>query len=176
MVVLPGTTSTARRSRPRRGERCGTDPRLSCSRSRLPPRLASGAGVCKQGSPAASPPTLGEVVDDSFDRDSWERRWSEALRDGAHAVARRPPNAHLLAEAADLPPGLALDAGAGHGAETLWLAARGWRVTAVEFSARALGHARVSAERLGVDAAQRIDWIEADLATWTPPPDRYDLE
>jgi SAM-dependent methyltransferase len=112
---------------------------------------------------------------DRFDRDSWERRWSEALRGGTHAVARRPPNAHLLAEAGDLRPGLALDAGAGHGAETLWLAARGWRVTAVDFSVTALGHARASAGRLGADAAERIDWIEADLATWAPPPHRYDL-
>jgi len=112
---------------------------------------------------------------DRFDRDSWERRWSEALRDGAHAVARRPPNTYLLAEAADLRPGLALDAGAGHGAETLWLAGRGWRVTAVDFSATALGHARVGAERLGTEAAERVDWIEADLMTWAPPPDRYDL-
>jgi SAM-dependent methyltransferase len=112
---------------------------------------------------------------DRFDRDSWDRRWSEALRDGTRAVARRPPNAYLLAEAADLRPGLALDAGAGHGAETLWLAARGWRVTAVDFSATALGHARASAERLGREAAERVDWIEADLVTWAPPPEWYDL-
>jgi SAM-dependent methyltransferase len=112
---------------------------------------------------------------DRFDRDSWERRWSDALRDGTHTVARRPPNTYLLAEAADLRPGSALDAGAGHGAETLWLAARGWRVTAVDFSATALGHARASAERLGTEAAERIDWIEADLVTWAPPPERYDL-
>jgi len=112
---------------------------------------------------------------DAFDRDSWERRWSQALRDGAHAVARRPPNAHLLAETADLRPGLALDAGAGHGAETLWLAARGWRVTSVDFSATALGHARATAQSLGADVAGRIEWIEADLGTWTPPPAHYDL-
>jgi SAM-dependent methyltransferase len=109
------------------------------------------------------------------DRDSWERRWSAALREGTHAVARRPPNAFLLAEAADLRPGSALDAGAGHGAETLWLAARGWRVTAVDFSATALDYARASADGLGAEAAGRIDWIEADLMTWAPPPERYDL-
>ncbi len=112
---------------------------------------------------------------DRFDRDSWDRRWSAALRDNAHAVAQRPANAHLLAEAADLRPGSALDAGAGHGAETLWLAARGWRVTAVDFSATALGHARAGAQLLGTEAADRIDWVEADLMTWTPPPGRYDL-
>ena len=79
---------------------------------------------------------------ETFDRDFWERRWSQALRKDAHAVAERPPNAHLLAEVADMRPGRALDAGAGHGAESLWLAARGWHVTAVDFSAVALDHAR----------------------------------
>jgi SAM-dependent methyltransferase len=110
-----------------------------------------------------------------FDRDSWDRRWSQALQAGAHAVAQRPPNAHLLAETAGLRPGRALDAGAGHGAETLWLASRGWRVTAVDFSTIALEHARSTAEGLGADVAERIQWIAADLATWTPPSGRYDL-
>jgi SAM-dependent methyltransferase len=110
-----------------------------------------------------------------FDRDSWERRWAQALREGAHAADQRPPNTWLRAEAADLRPGLALDAGAGHGTETLWLAARGWRVTAVDFSVTALEHARSTARVVGEDVAERIEWVEADLATWTPPPEHYDL-
>ena len=114
-------------------------------------------------------------MSETFDRNFWEQRWSQALRENPHAVAQRPPNAHLLAEATDLPPGLALDAGAGHGSESLWLAARGWRVTAVDFSAVALEHARSRAESFGADVAERIEWIEGDLATWTPPPDHYDL-
>jgi SAM-dependent methyltransferase len=115
------------------------------------------------------------MTGDELDRDSWDRRWSQALGAGAHAVDQRPPNAHLLAEVADLSPGLALDAGAGHGAETLWLASRGWRVDAVDFSTTALEYARVRAERLGADVAGRVEWIAADLATWIPPPERYDL-
>jgi SAM-dependent methyltransferase len=114
-------------------------------------------------------------VADSFDRDSWERRWSVALSSGAHAVDRRPPNAHFTGEVADLPPGTALDAGAGHGAETIWLAARGWSVTAVDFSTTALDYARRRAESLGAGVAERIDWVEGDLGTWTPPPDHFDL-
>jgi len=114
-------------------------------------------------------------VTDAYDKDSWERRWAQALDGRADVVARRPPNAHLLAEVADLRPGLALDAGAGHGAESMWLAARGWRVTAVDFSAIALNHARTTAEGLGAEVAERIEWVEADLGIWAPPPARYDL-
>lgn len=114
-------------------------------------------------------------MNDRFDRESWEQRWDKALSDGAHAVDRRPPNSYLLEAASDLPTGIALDAGSGHGAETRWLADRGWRVTAVDFSATALNHARASAERLGSEAAERIEWIEADLATWAPMPSKYDL-
>lgn len=112
---------------------------------------------------------------ETYDRDSWERRWATALRDHADMVARRPPNQYLVAAAADLRPGRALDAGAGHGAESLWLAAHGWEVTAVDFSAIALDHARATAASLGEDTAARVEWIEGDLGTWTPPPESYDL-
>jgi 2-polyprenyl-3-methyl-5-hydroxy-6-metoxy-1,4-benzoquinol methylase len=80
-----------------------------------------------------------------------------------------------MVEAAKLRPGRALDAGCGHGADTLWLAAHGWRVTAVDFSPAALAYGRAMAETAGADLAERIDWIEADLATWAAEPGRYDL-
>lgn len=110
-----------------------------------------------------------------FDRNFWEERWSQALREHGKRLAERPPNAHLTAEVGDLRPGRALDAGCGHGSETLWLAARGWRVTAVDFAATALAYARASAVQLGPELAERIDWVEADLATWAPQPDEFDL-
>ncbi|MBB3052080.1 SAM-dependent methyltransferase [Prauserella isguenensis] len=114
-------------------------------------------------------------MDSTFDRDFWERRWGQVVRDHPDAVANRPPNRHLLAEVAGLRPGSALDAGCGHGAETHWLAASGWRVTAVDFSPTALDVGRQTAERLGADIAERIEWREADLATWNPPDRTYDL-
>ncbi|HEX6274959.1 MAG TPA: class I SAM-dependent methyltransferase [Polyangiaceae bacterium] len=110
-----------------------------------------------------------------FDRDHWEELWSKALREHADKVAQRPPNAHLTAAALELAPGRALDAGCGHGAETLWLAAHGWQVTAVDFSAAALAHGRGLAEAAGADIADRIEWLEGDLGTWTPAWGRYDL-
>ena len=109
----------------------------------------------------------------AFDRSFWERRWAQALR--RHAGNHRSPNAHLVAELGELPPGVALDAGCGHGSDTLWLAERGWRVTAVDFSETALAHARSTAEAAGTAVAERIDWVSGDLATWTPAPGRYDL-
>ena len=110
-----------------------------------------------------------------YDRNFWEQRWSQALRAHGDRVAQRPPNGHLTAEIGDLRPGRALDAGCGHGSDTLWLAARGWRVTAVDFAATALAYARSTAEAMGPDVAERIDWVEADLASWTPQRDEYDL-
>ena len=110
-----------------------------------------------------------------YDRDFWEERWSQALREHGDQVVHRPPNAHLTAELGALRPGRALDAGCGHGTDTLWLAARGWHVTAVDFAAPALAHARSTAEALGPALAGRIEWVEADLASWTPGGYEFDL-
>jgi 2-polyprenyl-3-methyl-5-hydroxy-6-metoxy-1,4-benzoquinol methylase len=106
----------------------------------------------------------GSVDMSEYDRDFWEQRWSQALRAHGDRVAQRPPNAHLTAEIGDLRPGRALDAGCGHGSDALWLAARGWQVTAVDFAAAALAYARSTAEAIGPDVAERIEWVEADLA------------
>jgi 2-polyprenyl-3-methyl-5-hydroxy-6-metoxy-1,4-benzoquinol methylase len=111
----------------------------------------------------------------AYDQNFWEERWSQALREHGDRVAKRPPNAHLTAEVGDLRPGRALDAGCGHGSDTLWLAARGWRVTAVDFAATALAHARSTAAAMGPDVAERIDWFQADLGTWAPERDGYGL-
>jgi 2-polyprenyl-3-methyl-5-hydroxy-6-metoxy-1,4-benzoquinol methylase len=111
----------------------------------------------------------------AYDRAYWEQLWAKTLREHPDKVAQRSPNAHLIAEVASLRPGRSLDAGCGHGAETLWLAAHGWEVTAVDFSASALAHARSRAEALGPDIAERIEWVEGDLAVWTPPRNHFDL-
>lgn len=111
----------------------------------------------------------------TYDRAYWEHLWGKTLREHPEKVAQRPPNAHLLAEVGGLRPGRALDAGCGHGAESLWLAAHGWDVTAVDFSASALAHARSTAETMGPDIAERITWIEGDLGVWTPPSHHFDL-
>lgn len=115
------------------------------------------------------------MTNPTFDRNSWERRWEQVLREYPDKVSSRPPNEHLLAEIGDLQPGLALDAGCGHGVEAIWLAVAGWRVTAVDFSVTALEHARSTARTLGEEITKGIDWVEGDLGAWTPPPRGFDL-
>jgi hypothetical protein len=39
----------------------------------------------------------------------------------------------------------------------------------------ALAHARSTAEAAGAVVAGRVDWVEADLATWAPQPGHFDL-
>lgn len=108
-------------------------------------------------------------MSEEFDKAYWEDRYR------GHVAGRRPPNPQLVAEAADLAPGPALDAGCGEGADAAWLAARGWRVTAVDIAATALRRAREHAETLGSEIGGRIDWVEADLTEWTPPAESFAL-
>jgi SAM-dependent methyltransferase len=99
--------------------------------------------------------------------------WDERYR--LHgAVWSGKPNPHLVSEASDLVPGTALDVGSGEGADAIWLAARGWQVSAVEISTVALERAAARAVESGPDVARRIDWIHADLTRWSPV-DSYDL-
>jgi SAM-dependent methyltransferase len=115
------------------------------------------------------------VTEPAYDQPFWERLWSKTLLEHADKVAQRRPNTHLVGEGGNLHPGRALDAGCGYGADTLWLAAHGWQVTAVDFSASALAHARSMAEAAGAGVSERIVWVEGDLATWTTQPAHFDL-
>lgn len=99
-----------------------------------------------------------------FDEQSWQERYR-----GTELWSGRP-NPQLVAEVSDLTPGTALDAGCGEGADALWLAGRGWKVTGADFATTALTRASAHADAAGL----RIDWIHADLTTWTPPA-RFDL-
>ncbi|MFJ1746953.1 class I SAM-dependent methyltransferase [Streptomyces sp. NPDC088116] len=107
---------------------------------------------------------------EEFTRAFWEERYS-----GHGTRHDRRPNPQLVTEAGDLAPGTALDAGCGEGADAIWLASRGWRVTAVDIAAAALRHGQACAEALGADVAGRIDFQVADLTDWTPPEDHFDL-
>ncbi len=111
----------------------------------------------------------------TYDQGFWQQLWTKTLRAHGEKIGRRPPNAHLTAVAERLTPGRALDAGCGHGAEALWLAGHGWRVTAVDFSPAALDHAARTAAALGPAIAERVDWVQGDLTAWAPAARAYDL-
>ncbi len=85
------------------------------------------------------------------------------------------PNPQLVAEIVDLPPGTALDVGCGEGADAIWLAERGWHVTAADFSQVALDRAAARAATLDPEIANRIEWLHTDFTTWVPDPASYDL-
>jgi SAM-dependent methyltransferase len=105
-----------------------------------------------------------------FDEQSWEERYRSRT-----SVWSGHPNPQLVAEAADLAAGAALDVGSGEGADSLWLAARGWQVTAVDFSTTALQRGAAQADVLGADVTGRIRWVHADLTTWAPADGQFDL-
>ncbi len=60
------------------------------------------------------------------------------------------PNGTLVSEVSGLPPGRALDVGAGEGGDALWLAEQGWKVTASDISQRALDRVSAEAGRRGL--------------------------
>lgn len=100
-----------------------------------------------------------------MDAAEWNRRYGEGV------VWTNEPNARFTTEVQGLPPGRALDLACGQGRNAVWLAQQGWDVTAVDFSASALGKGRALAAERGVEVA----WIEADVVHWQPPEDLYDL-
>lgn len=92
-------------------------------------------------------------------REFWEDLYGEREQRWSGKV-----NAPLAREVEDVTPGRALDLGCGEGADALWLAEHGWRVTAVDISETALARARAEAQRRGLD----VDWRQQDLAEALP--------
>ena len=106
----------------------------------------------------------------AFDKDYWDRHWEQGS--GPEATEARTANPYLIRETSDLVPGTALDAGCGEGAEAIWLASRGWHVTAADIAAEAL--ARAASRAAQTPASGLVRWVRADLVTWAPGT-RFDL-
>lgn len=81
----------------------------------------------------------------SGEESDWDSRYG-----GPDRAWSSNPNGTLVHEVSELTPGRALDVGAGEGADALWLAERGWEVTATDISANALDRIRAEAERRDV--------------------------
>jgi len=109
---------------------------------------------------------LREPARGSAHQADWDHRYA------GRQVWSGNPNGTLVAEVAGIEPGRALDVGAGEGGDALWLAERGWRVTASDVSPRAL-------ERLAAEARRRdlsVVCHHADANALDPfPPAAFDL-
>ena len=110
-------------------------------------------------------------VGEMFTQEFWDNRYG-----GSERVWSGNPNPQLLAYGSGLTPGAALDVGCGEGADAIWLAARGWKVTGVDISPVGLERAAAHAAAASETIAARIDWRHVDLfADEFEPSGAFDL-
>lgn len=76
-----------------------------------------------------------------------------------------------MTETAGLAPTTAIDLGCGEGADAIWLATRGWRVTGVDVSTIAIERAGEAAKSADV----AVDWICGDFVADPPAEGGFDL-
>ena len=105
-----------------------------------------------------------------MDARAWDERYA-----ASELVWSATPNQFVSTELVDLTPGRALDLAAGEGRNALWLADRGWQVTAVDFSQVALDKGRALQARHENGADLQVDWVRADALTFEPGPPPFDL-
>jgi SAM-dependent methyltransferase len=101
-----------------------------------------------------------------MDQTAWDERYA-----GPELVWGAGPNRFVAGQLAELPPGRAIDLGTGEGRNAIWLAERGFTVTAVDFSQVGLARAAGLAAARGVS----VDWVHADLLNYRPTAGAYDL-
>ncbi len=87
-------------------------------------------------------------------------------------VSNGKPGTMLVRFTEDLSPGRALELGCGRGDDSVWLAKRGWQVTAVDIAKQALAYAAANARRNNVE--ESIHFEQHDLSL-TFPEGEYDL-
>ncbi|MCU1374101.1 MAG: SAM-dependent methyltransferase [Actinomycetia bacterium] len=91
--------------------------------------------------------------------------------DDAYAATERvwsvEPNRWLVEAVADLAPGRALDLACGEGRNAVWLHQQGWAATAVDFSDVGVAKGRA--------ADPDVTWVVADVRSWVPPAESFDL-
>jgi 2-polyprenyl-3-methyl-5-hydroxy-6-metoxy-1,4-benzoquinol methylase len=102
-----------------------------------------------------------------MDRTDWDDRYA-----AQELLWSAEPNRFLAEELRGVPPrGRALDLACGEGRNAIWLAKRGWIVTAIDYSSVAVGRARRLAAAQHVD----VEWIETDVTSFAPAAGAFQL-
>lgn len=96
-----------------------------------------------------------------MDVTGWDERYRSTDR-----LWSAEPNVFVADRLLEVEPGVGLDLASGEGRNAIWLAERGWDMTAVDFSA-------VAAER-GREHSDSVEFMVADVLTWEPDR-RFDL-
>ena len=105
-----------------------------------------------------------------MDARAWDERYA-----ATDLVWSAGPNQFVESELADLRPGRAVDLAAGEGRNALWLAERGWQVTAVDFSLVGLDKGRQALARHPRGRDLHVEWVQADVLDYDPGPVGFDL-
>lgn len=103
-----------------------------------------------------------------MDAKQWDERYA-----GTDLVWTDNPNVFVAEILDDVAPGTAVDLAAGEGRHAVWLARRGWDVTAVDFSSVGLVSAQRWADEVG--SGERLTTVVSDIADFVPAPDSIDL-
>ena len=113
-----------------------------------------------------------DITDPSvfWTQEFWDERYSTSGR-----IWSGNPNQRLVEQVSHLTPGTALDVGCGEGGDAIWLAAQGWRVTAMDVSPVALARGAEEAAKAGPEIANRITWKHVDMLTWDLASEQFDL-
>jgi SAM-dependent methyltransferase len=97
--------------------------------------------------------------------------WDERYKLHTHQASANEPNQVLAAELDGRRPGRALDVGCGVGADAIWLAAKGWQVTATDISEVALDRAA----RAAIDRGVTVAWVRGPFEATIVEPAAFDL-
>jgi SAM-dependent methyltransferase len=98
--------------------------------------------------------------------------WDKRFRRGDYP-SEPDPSPILRQYLADIPDGRALDIATGTGRNALFVASSGYTVDAIDQSSEGLRVARETAREQGIE--DRVNWIQADIPTYTFPREQYEL-
>ncbi len=111
-----------------------------------------------------TPDSIPEGIMSTDTPEFWNEMWAgiEDCGSGSNEI--------LVDQVESLKPGRALEYGCGTGANAIWLARKGWQVTAVDYSDVAIEKGR----RLATEQGLNIEFVVADASTYQPQC-QYDL-